>query len=62
MGKEWIAMDGAGFATGFVLSFPTEKDFIEAHVQTTYMEHPVEGRKSRLKAIYKAAKLEEKKQ
>lgn len=54
-------MDGAGFAAGFVLSFPTEKEFVEALVHQTFMEQSMELRKAKLKHIYKVAKQQEKK-
>lgn len=59
MGAHWIVMDEAGFDTGFVLSFGSEAEFIEAVPrESAYHTKPDQERKKLLKAVYKAAKIE----
>ncbi len=57
MGKDvFIKMDGASVNVAHVLSFSTEKEFVEAFDNKLYMSREQKVRKAQLKSLYKLAK------
>ncbi len=57
MGKDvFIKMDGASVNVAHVLSFSTEKEFVEAFDDKLYNGREQKVRKAQLKSLYKLAK------
>lgn len=56
----FIKMDGASVNVAHVLSFETEKEFIDQYDSKLYQHRDQRSRKALLKSLYKAAKLIEK--
>jgi len=54
---KWITMDGVSFNETYVLSFESEKAFVDAEVGKSFQHHKeVKTRKDLLKTVYKIAK------
>lgn len=63
MGAKWIKVDDACFEAGFILSFSTEKEFISFMTPDhAYPDRPQKDREKLLKAMYKGAQMENKKE
>lgn len=60
MGKDvFIKMDGASVNVAHVLSFSSEKEFVEAYDSKLYLARDQKVRKAQLKSLYKLAKKQE---
>jgi len=54
---KWIKMDRVSFNETYVLSFDSEKAFIDAEVNNNYMHHPESRtRRELLRSVYRIAK------
>ncbi|MEA5110373.1 hypothetical protein SDC9_36970 [bioreactor metagenome] len=60
MGKDvFIKMDGASVNVAHVLSFSSEKEFVEAYDSKLYLARDQKVRKAQLRSMYKLAKKQE---
>jgi|GEM_PF-2586670 len=60
MGKDvFIKMDGASVNVAHVLSFSSEKEFVEAYDSKLYLARDQKVRKAQLKSMYKLAKKQD---
>lgn len=53
---KYIKMDGASINVAHILSFESEKSFVEAYDSKLYQKHDARARKTMLRSIYKLAK------
>jgi hypothetical protein len=56
---KFIKMDGASVNVAHVLSFSTEKEFVDANDNKLYQHREQKDRKALLKSLYKLAKKQE---
>jgi hypothetical protein len=56
---KFIKMDGASVNVAHVLSFSTEKEFVDACDDKLYQHREQKARKALLKSLYKLAKKQE---
>ena len=56
---KYITMDGASLLVGHVLSFDSEKEFIERYESELFQNLDAKARRAKLRLIYKLAKQAE---
>lgn len=58
---KWIKMDKVSFNEAYVLSFESEKAFVDREMNNSFLHHQdLKTRKELLKTVYKIAKKAEK--